>query len=55
MLEGIYSRIFPARIFQRGKLKKNVDMKDVLIIALPMLLSMSFDTLLTFVDWLFLS
>ena len=22
MLEGIYSRIFPARIFQRGKLKK---------------------------------
>lgn len=55
MLEGIYSRIFPARIFQRGKLKKNGDMKDVLIIALPMLLSMSFDTLMTFVDRLFLS
>ena len=55
MLEGIYSRIFPARIFQRGKLKKNGDMKDVLIIALPMLLSMSFDTLMTFVGRLFLS
>ena len=30
-------------------------MKDVLVVALPMLLSMSFDTLMTFIDRLFLS
>lgn len=37
------------------KFRKNGDIKDVLVIALPMLLSMSFDTLMTFVDRLFLS
>jgi len=37
------------------KFRKNGDIRDVLIIALPMLLSMSFDTLMTFVDRLFLS
>lgn len=39
----------------RVKFKKNGDIRDVLIVALPMLLSMSFDTLMTFVDRLFLS
>ncbi|MCQ2103221.1 MAG: MATE family efflux transporter [Fibrobacter sp.] len=39
----------------RVKFKKNGDIKDVLVVALPMLLSMSFDTLMTFVDRLFLS
>lgn len=39
----------------RLKFRKNGDIKDVLVIALPMLLSMSFDTLMTFVDRLFLS
>lgn len=37
------------------KFRKNGDTKDVLVVALPMLLSMSFDTLMTFVDRLFLS
>lgn len=37
------------------KVKKNGDIRDVLVVALPMLLSMSFDTLMTFVDRLFLS
>lgn len=37
------------------KFRKNGDIKDVLVVALPMLLSMSFDTLMTFVDRLFLS
>ena len=37
------------------KFKKNGDVKDVLVVALPMLLSMSFDTLMTFIDRLFLS
>ena len=39
----------------KRKFKKNGDIKDVLVVALPMLLSMSFDTLMTFVDRLFLS
>ena len=43
-------------IFSRSKkFKKNGDVKDVLVVALPMLLSMSFDTLMTFIDRLFLS
>ena len=43
-------------IFYRPKkFKKNGDVKDVLVVALPMLLSMSFDTLMTFIDRLFLS
>ena len=43
-------------IFYRPKkFKKNGDVKDVLVVALPMLLSMSFDTLMTFIDQLFLS
>lgn len=37
------------------RFRKNGDIKDVLVVALPMLLSMSFDTLMTFVDRLFLS
>ena len=37
------------------KFRKNGDIRDVLVVALPMLLSMSFDTLMTFVDRLFLS
>ena len=37
------------------KFKKNGDVKDVLVVALPMLLSMSFDTIMTFIDRLFLS
>lgn len=43
-------------IFYRPKkVKKNGDVKDVLVVALPMLLSMSFDTIMTFIDRLFLS
>lgn len=41
--------------FKPVKFKKNGDIHDVLVVALPMLLSMSFDTLMTFVDRLFLS
>lgn len=41
--------------FQQPKFKKNGDIKDVLAVALPMLLSMSFDTFMTFIDRLFLS
>lgn len=41
--------------FQQPKFKKNGDVKDVLIVAIPMLLSMSFDTLMTFIDRLFLA
>ncbi|MCQ2093316.1 MAG: MATE family efflux transporter [Fibrobacter sp.] len=37
------------------KFRKNGDIRDVIVVALPMLLSMSFDTLMTFVDRLFLS
>lgn len=40
---------------QQPKFKKNGDVKDVLAVALPMLLSMSFDTFMTFIDRLFLS
>ena len=41
--------------FKPAKVKKNGDIHDVIVVALPMLLSMSFDTLMTFVDRLFLS
>ena len=43
------------RFYKLSKFKKNGDVKDVLVVALPMLLSMSFDTLMTFIDRLFLS
>lgn len=43
------------RFYRPSKFKKNGDVKDVLVVALPMLLSMSFDTLMTFIDRLFLS
>ena len=43
------------RFYKPGKFRKNGDVKDVLVVALPMLLSMSFDTLMTFIDRLFLS
>ena len=36
-------------------LKKRGGVRDVLVVALPMLLSMSFDTFMTFIDRLFLS
>ena len=41
--------------YRPKKFKKNGDVKDVLVVALPMLLSMSFDTIMTFIDRLFLS
>lgn len=43
------------KLYKPGKFKKNGDIKDVFSIALPMLLSMSFDTFMTFIDRLFLS
>ena len=43
------------RFYKPSKFKKNGDVKDVLVVALPMLLSMSFDTIMTFIDRLFLS
>ena len=43
------------KFYRPPKLKKNGDVKDVLVVALPMLLSMSFDTIMTFIDRLFLS
>ena len=43
------------RFYKPSKFKKNGDVKDVLVVALPMLLSMSFDTFMTFIDRLFLS
>lgn len=43
------------RSLRAKKFRKNGDIHDVLVVALPMLLSMSFDTLMTFVDRLFLS
>ena len=43
------------RFYRPSKFKKNGDVKDVLVVALPMLLSMSFDTIMTFIDRLFLS
>ncbi|MBS7391274.1 MAG: MATE family efflux transporter, partial [Fibrobacter sp.] len=43
------------KLYKPGKFKKNGDVKDVLVVALPMLLSMSFDTFMTFIDRLFLS
>ena len=43
------------KFYRPSKFKKNGDVKDVLVVALPMLLSMSFDTLMTFIDRLFLS
>ena len=52
MIDGYTGRIEKA---PKIKFKKNGDIRDVLVVALPMLLSMSFDTLMTFVDRLFLS
>ena len=43
------------KLYKPGKFKKNGDVKDVFTVALPMLLSMSFDTFMTFIDRLFLS
>lgn len=43
------------KFYRPSKFKKNGDVKDVLVVALPMLLSMSFDTFMTFIDRLFLS
>ena len=43
------------KFYRPSKFKKNGDVKDVLVVALPMLLSMSFDTIMTFIDRLFLS
>ena len=43
------------RFYRPSKFKKNGDVKDVLVVALPMLLSMSFDTFMSFIDRLFLS
>ena len=43
------------KFYSPKKFKKNGDVKDVLVVALPMLLSMSFDTIITFIDRLFLS
>jgi len=43
------------KFYRPPKFKKNGDVKDVLVVALPMLLSMSFDTFMTFIDRLFLS
>ncbi len=43
------------RSLRTKKFRKNGGIHDVLVVALPMLLSMSFDTLMTFVDRLFLS
>ena len=43
------------RFYRPSRFKKNGDVKDVLVVAIPMLLSMSFDTLMTFIDRLFLS
>lgn len=43
------------KLYKPGKFKKNGDVKDVFAVALPMLLSMSFDTFMTFIDRLFLS
>ena len=50
MVETILSKFY-----KPSKFKKNGDVKDVLVVALPMLLSMSFDTFMTFIDRLFLS
>ena len=43
------------KFYKSSRFKKNGDVKDVLVVALPMLLSMSFDTFMTFIDRLFLS
>jgi MATE family multidrug resistance protein len=43
------------KFYRPSKFKKNGDVKDVLVVALPMLMSMSFDTIMTFIDRLFLS
>ena len=43
------------KFYRPSKFKKNGDVKDVFVVALPMLLSMSFDTFMTFIDRLFLS
>ena len=43
------------KFYKPSKFKKQGDVKDVLVVALPMLMSMSFDTFMTFIDRLFLS
>ena len=43
------------KFYRPSKFKKYGGVKDVLVVALPMLLSMSFDTFMTFIDRLFLS
>ncbi len=43
------------KFYRPSKIKKNGDVRDVFVVALPMLMSMSFDTLMTFIDRLFLS
>ena len=55
MIADVASKFPFAKMLKISKMKKNGDIKDVLIVALPMILSMSFDTLMTFVDRLFLS
>ena len=50
MVDAIFNSFY-----RPSRFKKNGDVKDVLVVALPMLLSMSFDTLMTFIDRLFLS
>ena len=50
MIDTIFNKFYSPK-----KFKKNGDVKDVLVVALPMLLSMSFDTIMTFIDRLFLS
>ena len=47
--------IFLAFLFMKKQKEKKGGIRDVLIVALPMLLSMSFDTLMTFTDRLFLA
>ena len=44
-----------SKFYKPSKFKKYGGVKDVLVVALPMLLSMSFDTFMTFIDRLFLS
>ena len=43
------------KFYKPSRFKKYGGVKDVLVVALPMLLSMSFDTFMTFIDRLFLS
>ena len=43
------------KFYKPSRFKKYGGVKDVLVVALPMLLSMSFDTFMTFIGRLFLS